>query len=143
MGEGTAAPGRREAELEAKVEALERTLEGAREALDASERRREIDLALASADAVDLETARLLTEVAVASMEAPDVAAVVSDLRRRKPFLFRADADPRGGSPGASAAMSAGAPTGAPGLEDEAERAARSGDRASVLRYLRARRGAG
>ena len=128
--------------LEARLRELESTLEGARETMDALERRHEIDLALVRADAVDMETSRLLTELAVSEMDEPDVGAVVEELRRRKPFLFRSNAGDRGGS--VSAAMSgrprrAGPEAG--GLEEAADAASRSGDRGALLRYLRARRG--
>jgi hypothetical protein len=121
--------------LDAKVREVEASLAAAREALDSVERRHRIDLALLEEDAVDLETARLLTEAAVSRMPERDIAAILADLRRTKPFLFR------GRPRAAGAAM---APAGAPSdpLEDLASDAARSGDRGSLLRYLRARRGA-
>lgn len=126
--------------LQSRVDELERTLAQAREALDSVERRHAIDLALMDADAVDLESARLLTEVAVAGLKDRDVKSAVADLKKRKPFLFRQ----RATSP-----VSAGAMSGAPprrdragaASEDAAEEAIRTGDRRALLRYLRARRG--
>jgi hypothetical protein len=118
---------------EVKVAELERQLATAREALDASERRRAIDLALVEADAVDLETARLLTEMAVAQMDEKDVALAVGDLRRRKPFLFRERP-----SLSLGAAMGAAGEPASPA--DTARDEARSGDRRALLKYLRARR---
>lgn len=127
-----------EAGLSERITALEAQLSQAHEALDASERQRSIDLALIEADAVDVETARLLTEIAVMQMDEPDVLLAVSDLRERKPFLFRRarvagvsamgvhGVDLRGGSAGA--------------LEEAAEAALVTGDRASLLAYLRMRR---
>ena len=138
----------RVAELEATARAsagqeraLRGTLDQAREALDASERRRQIDQELYEARASDLETARLLTEMAVSRMEKADVARAVRELRRRKPHLFRA-------APLRIAGSAAGAPE-VPGgpVEDGtclsaiAEDARASGDRMALLRYLRARRG--
>ncbi|GJQ28623.1 MAG: hypothetical protein HBSAPP03_05070 [Phycisphaerae bacterium] len=120
------------AKLAQELAALRDTLAKAREALDHAERRHAIDLELLRADAVDLETARLLTATAVAGMQNADVAAAVADLRRAKPFLFRRRTAPSAMGSGASAP------------ERPADRFAReareTGDRASLLRYLRARR---
>jgi hypothetical protein len=127
--------------LEARVRELEETLASARETMDSLERRHEIDLTLMRAEAVDLETSRLLTELTVAEMDEPDVGAAVAELRRRKPFLFRKNAGDRPGS--VSAAMSGRARQAGvvDRLEDAADVAARTGDRGALLRYLRARRG--
>jgi hypothetical protein len=114
----------------------EAALEAAREALDAAERRHAIDLRLLEAGTVDLESARLLTELAVSRMDDADVSAAVTELRRRKPFLFgRSRAGSHGG-----AAMAA-ATAGSDPIEQIAEEAIRTGDRAALMRYLRARRG--
>ncbi|MEM8834265.1 MAG: hypothetical protein AAGD00_00460 [Planctomycetota bacterium] len=121
--------------LEAEVESLGAALEETRAALDACERRHALDLALVESDVIDIETARLLAELAIDEAETGDVALAVEDVRRRKPFLFRHR------SPIASGAM--GGRTGGAGAlteSEEAERAARSGDRGALLRYLRARR---
>lgn len=132
--------------LAARIAELERLLAEARAAIDVVERRHRIDLALIESGAHDLETARLLTELAVASMEAPDVDAAVADLRRAKPFLFRAA--PIAPPAAAAHAPDAGAMGGAP-LEPAgaaaraADEAARTGSRAALLRYLRERRLAG
>ncbi len=127
--------------LREQVGDLERSIAEAREALDNAERRHRIDLSLIEAGAIDLESARLLTELAVTHMPGKDIGAAIADLRRTKPFLFRSRTAPNSG-----ATMSAG-PAGTPGapgpeLSAAAEDAARSGDRKSLLRYLRARRGA-
>lgn len=123
-------------ELEHEVETLRAQLEEARKGADASERRRETERLLREANAVDVETASLLTEMAVSAMESPDVASAVAELRRTKPYLFRASA------PHASA-MSASVPDdGVQTLETLADEARTSGDRSALLRYLRGRRGA-
>jgi hypothetical protein len=84
---------------------------------------------------VDIETARLHTEAAVAQMSAPDVAKAVADLKKRKPFLFRGKR--------AVSGMSAGAkPAPVDELSRIAEEARASGDKRALLKYLRARRGA-
>ena len=115
------------------IEAYARALE-AREALDAVERRQRVDRALADADAIDLESARLLTEVALGGES--DIEGAVADLRRRKPFLFRSRGVRAGPAPGGRA------PQAAEGLIEAAEEAARTGDRRALLRYLDLRRGA-
>jgi hypothetical protein len=119
-------------ELEGKLAAAEKSLSEAREALDAAERKTSIDRELVRQGAIDVETAALLTETAVASMEKPDVKAAIGDLRRGKPFLFRT-------APRASA-MS-GTPSEVSPLDDAAAAARESGDRRALLRYLRMRRG--
>jgi hypothetical protein len=135
MAEGATTGGleARVAELEGKLAECERLLAAGREALDASERKRRIERELAEEGAVDLETAALLTEAAVTGMPEPDIAAAVSELRRRKPFLFRREA--------ARSAMGAEAGPEEPGLEEAAGAARASGDRRALLGYLRMRRG--
>lgn len=120
-------------ELETKLVEVEKQLGQTRSSLDAAERRRQIERELVQADAIDLESATLLTEAAIGAMSAPDVSLAVKDLRKRKPFLFRAT------SPRAPAM--AGTPRGAPDdLGRAAEEARNAGDRAALLRYLRLKR---
>lgn len=126
------------AACEQRIEALEGELESAREMLSGVERRSEIELALTESGTIDLETARLLTEASIASMDDPDIAVAVRELRARKPYLF---------GKGTTAASSSVMGTMSAPSEDEeigsmADRARGSGDRAELLRYLRARRGA-
>lgn len=123
------------AEMGERVSELERDLLTAREALDSAERARQIDSALADADAVDLETARLLTEMAVMQMEEPDVRLAVEELKKKKGFLFRRKRSLMSATAGSIAS---------PGRHravEAAHEAAGSGDRAALLAYLRARRG--
>ncbi len=121
-------------ELEAKLVEVEKQLGETRAAVDAADRRRQIERELAQADAIDLESATLLTEAAVGAMSAPDVALAVKDLKKRKPFLFRGAGAPR-------ASAMAGAPRGAPDdLGRAADEARTSGDRGALLRYLRLKR---
>ncbi|MDX2131611.1 MAG: hypothetical protein SFY69_06140 [Planctomycetota bacterium] len=126
------------ARVEAQVGGLRAQLAAAREALDHAERRHAIELELLRADALDMETARLMTEATVAQMTEPDVAAAVAELRARKPFLFRGK---RGGAPGGTPGAVLRAMRGAEGAApaEEAQAAGR-GDRAALLRYLRSRR---
>lgn len=124
----------RAAEMGLKLQELQGLLAQTREALDAVERTHRIDLALIEAQAIDLESARLLTELAVSQMDEPDVAAAVAELARRKPFLFRA----RPARHSAATSAHAMSPPGAALLE--AQEAARAGDRRALLRYLEQRR---
>lgn len=124
-------------ELEAQVAQLELALSEARASVSRVERLGEIDRELTAARAVDLETARLLTEAVVAEMDEPDVASAVRELRDRKPFLFGG----RGQGTGGGVSMSpAGGDVGGGSLGAMAQHARSSGDRSELLRYLRARR---
>ncbi|MEM7578054.1 MAG: hypothetical protein AAF328_11350 [Planctomycetota bacterium] len=120
--------------LQERIDQMARTLSENEQTIASLERRQRIDAELAKADAVDLDVARLLTEVAVSAMDEPDVAEAIDELRRHKPYLFRSRS---------RAARSMG-PTPhdlASPLEDAAERAVASGDRRDLLHYLRLRRG--
>ncbi len=113
----------------------ESSLEQARHTIDAVELRRTIEHDLVEADAIDLETATILTQAALETMDEPDAAVAIQDLRRRKPFLFRSQSN-------RPSAMSALSRPGQGALDDVAESARRSGDRRELLRYLRMKRGA-
>lgn len=122
-------------QMKSRLHDLSRTLSDNEQTIAALERRQRIDALLSDADAVDLEAARLLTEVAVTQMEDQDVAVAVEDLRRHKPYLFRQrreSAQAMGLAPNESA-------DGSP-LDQAAELAVASGDRRDLLRYLRLRR---
>lgn len=114
---------------------MQSQLDSSQETITALERRQKIDALLSDSDAIDLEAARLLTEISVSQMDEPDVSAAVSDLRRQKPYLFRHRSAP------ADSAMSPRIETpGHPTTHDAAERAAATGDRRDLLDYLRLRR---
>jgi hypothetical protein len=126
-------------ELEENAATLTDQLAQAREAIDHVEKRHQIDMMLVESDTIDIESARLLAELAVQQMPGKDIRAVIDDLRRRKPALFRA----RPPAPSTPGPMSP-APRSSPSeslLESAAEEAATTGDRNALLRYLRARRG--
>ncbi|MHB1156092.1 MAG: hypothetical protein ACYC26_04555 [Phycisphaerales bacterium] len=123
-------------ELQSQHQQLQGRLELARRTIDAVERRQKIDQMLVESDAVDLEAARLLTELAVEQMDEPDVAAAVEELRQRKPYLFRR----RHSGGGGGAALSPRPRNSSGVLDDAAEQASQSGDRRDLLRYLRLRR---
>lgn len=129
-------------QLRERLAVVSEELAACREALDACERRHNTDLALLEAGAVDLETARLLTEAAVERMSGADVATAVADLRRSKPFLFRRAREPGAAQRDALAGMAASSVASPAGDEASAalEAAALTGDRAALLRYLRLRR---
>jgi hypothetical protein len=123
----------RAAELEARLAAAEKHLAESREAVDAAERRRVIERELARQGAVDVETAALLTEAALAGMDKADAKAAIAELKRKKPFLF---------APPARASAMSGAVERGSGIDEAAAAARESGDRRALLRYLRMRRGA-
>jgi hypothetical protein len=126
------------AQLEARVGELESALASANESVSAVERRGQIDLELVAAKAIDLETARLLTEATIAEMDSPDVAVAVRELCVRKPFLFACKKPSMHQGVSMGPAMVRG---GDDELEMMASNARSSGDRSELLRYLRVRRG--
>ena len=130
------------ADLRAQLASLEGELSVAREALDHAERRAQIDLMLLEAEAIDLESVRLLTELAMNNAGgSADPAAAVADLRRRKPFLFRTSDPPSSSRFSATLSPSSRTTATSAALDHAAEEAALTGNRAALLRYLRARRG--
>ncbi len=136
--------------LETKVRELESALADARAARDADSRRHTLESALREAGAIDVETALIMAERAMSESNGapadnapqttpPDPHSVIAALKDRKPFLFRTAS--ASAQPGASV-MSAGIePAPLATAEAAATDAARHGDRRSVLRYLRAKRG--
>ncbi len=121
-------------ELRDRFTQLQAQLDSSQDTITSLERRQKIDALLTNSDAIDLEAARLLTEISVSQMDEPDVSAAVSDLRRQKPYLFRhrprvndSAMAPRVDLPAAQASAAA-------------ERAAATGDRRDLLDYLRLRR---
>ena len=136
-------------ELTTRLTDLQRQLEESRQTVTALERRQKIDALLADSDAVDLDAARLLTEVAVGQMDEPDLAAAVEDLQRHKPWLFRSrppEVSPpeRGDSVignGGGGATAMGARLDDPDPHHHAAaHAAATGNRRDLMDYLRQRR---
>jgi len=109
-------------------------LSAARDAVGSLERREKIGDHLRQAGAVDLDVARLLTEMAVADMDEPDVRAAVDDLRKHKPYLF---ADRAAGLSRRSMGPRVDPPDPA---DNAAEQAGQTGDRRDLMTYLRLRR---
>lgn len=124
-----------------RLREAEAHLAEARAALDRSERLRAIDNALLRRGVIDLETARLVGERAIGAMETPDAEAMAAEMQRSKPFLFRREPATPVREPVAASAMAPHAPQPPrTSAADTARRAAMTGDRAELLRYLRLRR---
>ncbi|WP_432798402.1 hypothetical protein [Poriferisphaera sp. WC338] len=122
-------------EMRNDLEKLEQDLSESQDLVDYLERRQKIDSLLSESDAIDMQAARLLTEMAIEQMEDPDVRLAVDDLRESKPYLFRK----RG--PGHALAMPVRDQLDqGDELYGAAEAAASSGARTDLLRYLKLRR---
>jgi len=116
-----------------RVAELEASAAEANERAACAEQKREMEVALAEAGAIDVESAALVLAAQLRTTGV-DAREGVKRLKREKAWLFRSS------SPAPASATGAPAVEGA-GLMDAADRAARSGDRRSVLEYLRLRRG--
>jgi hypothetical protein len=116
-----------------RVAELEASAAAANERAVCAERQREMEVALAQAGAIDVESAALVLGVLLRTTDL-DVRQGVARLKQEKAWLFR-QAQPSGASATGAPAMEGG------GLLEAADRASRSGDRRSVLEYLRMRRG--
>lgn len=125
------------ADLKAELGERDRKLQEQQRVISDLQRREQISELLQEAGAVDLETATLLTEMALAETDEPDVDQTVSDLRRRKPFLFRSNA--RGAAVLGPKIDNDRSPA-ADVLERAAVEAHTTGSRSALLRYLRLRR---
>lgn len=121
-----------------ELQALSTQLAEAQAGLAKLERSRTLDALLHEAEAIDLEAARALVEPQLDADDSPLVVAqLVTDLRRRKPYLFRHHAE--------AAFADAMAPHADPAEEQDplhasAERALETGRRRDLLAYLRLRR---
>jgi chromosome segregation ATPase len=123
-------------EILADLRTKEEQIEDQQRALDDLRRRQEIDDLLNDAQAVDVETARVLTELTCAEMDEPDLTEAVAAVRRRKPFLFRTAER----TSGVLAPEPAGRIPAHEVLDNAAEQAQATGRRQDLLRYLRLRR---
>ncbi len=101
-----------------------------REQAARADRRRRIERELAQADAIDIETAAIMVEAELGAGTDPKAAVVA--VKKRKPFLFRSVPRPTT----MSARVSAASP-----VDAAAAQARASGDRGSLMQYLRAKRG--
>ncbi len=121
--------------VKSKLDEMQSQLSASKQTIDQLERRQRIEAELAEEEALDVEAARLLTEVAVQQMREPDVKLAVADLKRHKPWLF---GQKRGATAGAMPARKMSAQV--PEALVAAEKAASTGDRRDLLRYLKLRR---
>lgn len=133
-----------EGEVERLTERLtevERDLARSVQQLDSAETKRQIERELFESDVLDLEACCLLTEAAVSQMDEPDVREAVRELRKARPYLFHSQVGAAAGDRDLGRATMLPAQHGGDGLEEMADSARASGDRAALLRYLRQRRG--
>ncbi len=126
-------------DLTARFGALQQQLDDSQQTITALERRQKIDALLADSDAIDLDAARLLTEVAVSQMDEPDLALAIEDLQQAKPYLFRHR--PPAGTPFTATAMGPRLAEPPPHAQ-AAQHAAATGNRRDLMDYLRLRRNA-
>jgi len=133
------------AQLETDSQSLRTQLAQAQSDLAQEKQSREIDRALASAGAIDPEVASLMLASMLASPAqtgdppaSSDIPSLINSLRASKPFLFES-ALPSRPTPSAMSPAITTSPTDS--LSDLATQARTSGDRRSLLAYLRARAG--
>ncbi len=124
-----------------ELAAAKAELDAAREALASSERRRALETALAEAGALDVEAGVLLAEASM-RREGVDAGEAVAGLRRSRAWLFGAG-DAGGVGVGSGVMVERDEAEASDGLSGLAGRASATGDRRSVLAYLRAKRVAG
>ncbi|MBL8885929.1 MAG: hypothetical protein JNK16_04645 [Phycisphaerales bacterium] len=140
------------AQLDSDAQALRTQLAQAQSALAQEKQSRELDRALAAAGAIDPEVASLLLTNMLASQPpaqtnageptttnsppTPDINTLIQTLRTQKPFLFESALPPRP----TPSAMSPALITSPPDSLTDLATQARTGDRRSLLAYLRARR---
>ncbi len=129
--------------IEARLATLETDLRSTQKLLQDSELRLKIQRALALVQAVDLEAVTLVAESmlketsqAVRTIDDKVISKVIDELRRRRPALFRSGPAPR------TTIMGGRIDRPNDALGAAAHEAARTGDRNSLLRYLRIRRNA-
>jgi hypothetical protein len=125
-------------DLTDRVAELERDLRDTRQTLQQAQTRTHIHRALAGTSPIDADAVALVVETELAKGESePDAAAVaraVEEVRRTRPALFRSAGPARTGP------MAARVERPATRLEDAAAHAAKRGDRASLMHYLRLKR---
>lgn len=122
--------------LENQVVRLQSELDQSRAALTQADHLHAVDMALTQAGAIDLDAARLLAQQQLTDSPDASTDELITALTRTKPYLFRPVQRV------AHSAMSPCIDDARSALSDAADRAARTGDRAALLAYLRARRGA-
>ncbi|QQE13587.1 hypothetical protein JD969_09050 [Planctomycetota bacterium] len=121
-------------EMQDKVGSLSDELKETEETVKYLERKQHINSLLAQEEAIDLDAARLLTEIAIESMDEPDIEETIKDLRESKPYLFRSKHSI------CASAMPANEYIQNNEIETAAVSATQTGNRADLLRYLRIKR---
>ncbi len=124
---------RQAAELEARMDAMKNELSEAQSSAARARFDHQLDAALYSAGAIDVETARAVAAGRIGDDSDLTPAALVQRLKREKPFLFRSPAP-------SHSAMSPRAEDNGATTVRAARHAATTGDRTALLDYLRARR---
>jgi hypothetical protein len=118
--------------LEKRVKELEEALAAARRSAANAEHRAEVYRVLVESGAAHVEAAAQAINERIDDVAQPDIADEVRALKRRKPGLFK-----RTATVSSMGGRDADPP---PSPIDSAARDARSGGRAALLRYMRARR---
>ena len=121
-----------------QLEAQRQEIESLQKTIASLERRERLARLLRESDAIDVDAATLLTELAVAQMAEPDLEAAVAELKSARPFLFKSS---RQRGSGVMSPRESDPPRGAT-IDRAAEHAAESGSRRDLLRYLRLKRSA-
>lgn len=129
--------------ITARLSELERDLAEARRIATEVRQEQAAQQALHEAGVIDLEAGLLLVKQRMADADSPDVPATVAAIRKAKPALFRPPSSASGVTP-----RRAPSPAALPALADEpgdalrqvASHAQQTGDRRSLLEYLRLRR---
>ena len=127
----TADPAEQLAEANEKIARMARDL-------DELQRRQELTHKLASAGAVDLETAVLVAQARLEGKTGADLDGCVAQLRKEKAYLFGGPAETN--APRRTAPVKDRMPTRPTALEQAARKAAQTGSRTDLHHYLKLRR---
>ena len=120
---------------QAKIEAAK-----AAEQLNEAQMEQKLMRRLASAGAVDLETAVLIARSRMVDGVKPDIDSVVEQLKKEKRYLFAVDSDKAGFAVSRTAGAKDRVRDGRGAIEKAAKRAAMTGNRADLQEYLKMRR---
>lgn len=133
QGDGVAPEVNAGAALAAELETTRRTLESIR-------RERDVQKVLFEAGVHDLDIGVVMIEREAQGAPEKPVAELVAELKRRKPGLFVRAATPAGAAPRVGGSTMGARPASDDPRRVAAERAAATGDRSSLMAYLRLRR---
>ena len=126
-------------ELKTTLAEREQKLAQAEQAVADAQRRERIDQALHAAGALDFDLARPMAQAAIAQSPDMEIDAVIDELKRAKPYLFRQNSAIVGSGAMSAAADDSGSPR-AVQMHRAASSALETGKRSDLLRYLRLRR---